>query len=231
MKKPFICIFFLIIAPCVNAQKIRLFLKGGLNMARFSSTNAANFSEINPLLSFNAGVLTRIPLGNKLALQPDLLFNGKGAKTKGGNAPFTYDYFKATTNPCYLELPVNIVFDIPLKEKNSLFFGAGFYGALGIAGKNKVSGSTAIAGTYGGEKKIDFSKKQGVSPDFHDYAGIGYMNREDYGITFTTGIHFGKILFSVDYEYGLTDIDRGSRSARDENKNRVLGISVGYRIY
>jgi Outer membrane protein beta-barrel domain len=231
MKKSFINTFLLIVVMQVNAQKNQLYLKGGLNIAKFSSVNAANFSEVNSLISFNAGVLAKIPLSNKIALQPALLFNGKGAKTKGGNAPFTYDYFKATTNPCYLELPVNIVFDVQLKEKNSLFFGAGFYGALGIAGKNKVSGSTAIAGRYGGEKKIDFSKNQGASPDFHDYAGIGYMNREDYGITVTAGMHFKKLLFSLDYQYGLNNIDRGSRSARDENKNRVLGLSIGYRLF
>jgi hypothetical protein len=39
----------------------------------------------------------------------------------------------------YLEVPLNLVFKTPTKNAK-LFFGAGTYIAMGIAGKNKVEG-------------------------------------------------------------------------------------------
>ena len=167
MKKNIVLFITLMFVFYLNAQKSKIYLKGGMNITKFSSVSTDNFSEVNSVIGFNAGVLAKLPLGKKVALQPALLLSGKGAKTKGGNPPYTTSYFNASTRPYYLELPVNVVFNVTLKEKNSLFFGAGFYGALGIGGKNKISGSTASTGPYNDEKKIDFAKNENSFPNFH----------------------------------------------------------------
>lgn len=230
MKKSFFILFHILSFLPVAAQKHYLYLKAGPNISKFTSDNPNNFYEVNSVTGFNAGVLTRLPLSKKIALQPGLQLSGKGAKTKGGSPPYTTSYFNATTNPLYLELPVNIVFNLTLKEKTSVFFGAGFYGALGIGGKNKIDGKTASGGAFNYEKKIDFGSDGNTAADFGNWAGIGYMAREDFGLTATAGIHFKKLLFSVDYGYGLKNIVRGERVNIDENKNRVLSLSIGYQI-
>ena len=214
-----------------SAQKTELFIKGGLNISKFSSENNENFNEVNSIASFNAGILARFPLAKKVALQPSLLISGKGAKTKGGEPPYTNTYFESSTQPYYLELPVNIVFDVFNKEKTSLFAGAGMYGAIGIAGKNKIEGKTISTGSFSDERKIDFADDQSSYPDFHNWAGIGYMNRFDYGITVTAGLYFKKLLISLDYALGLKNIDRGTRVTKDENKNQVFSLSVGWQIF
>lgn len=230
MKKIFTTSLFFILLYQADSQKTKIFLKGGINISKFSSDNPNNFYEVNSLTGFNAGMLAKLPLGKKIVFQPALLLSSKGAKTKGGNPPYATSYFNATTNPLYLELPVNIVFNLPLKEKSSLFFGAGFYAALGIGGKNKIDGMTASAGAFSSEKKIDFGSHEDTYPDFHQWAGIGYMHKEDFGLTATTGIHYKRLLFSVDYGWGLKNITKGTRVVKDINKNRVLGLSIGYQI-
>lgn len=230
MQKLFLFFFIFLLAPNTQAQKSNLFIRGGLNITKFTSINSENFSKVSSITSFNAGGLAIFHLSKKTSLHPALFFSGKGAETKGGEPPYTNNYFTATTRPYYLELPVNIVFNIPLKEKGSLFFGGGLYGALGIAGKNTIDGFSPSSGPYNGEQEIDFGNVDNPPPNFHNYAGIGYMNREDYGFTLTAGLHFKKILFSLDYGHGLKNIDIGTRVNKDENKNRVLSLSVGWQI-
>lgn len=214
----------------LNAQKPQLYLKGGLNVSKFSSNNTDNFEEVNSHTGFNAGILAKLPLSKKIALQPALQISSKGARTMGGNPPYNSTYFNATTNPLYLELPVNIVFNLLLKEKSSIFFGAGFYGALGIGGKNKIDGMISFAGPFNFEKKIEYKSVTIPYPAYHHWAGIGYMHKEDLGLTATAGIQFKKLLFSVDYEYGLKNLSRRGRIVEDENKNRVLSFSIGYQL-
>ena len=125
---------------------------------------------------------------------------------------------------------MNIVFNMPLKEKCALFFGTGFYGALGIGGKIKIDGQLASTSAFSTEKRIEYNADGDATPDFHNWAGIGYMSSGDFGLTATAGIHFKKVLFSLDYGYGLKNITRGARAVEDKNKNRVFGISIGYRI-
>lgn len=160
-------------------QKSSLYLKGGLNYSTFTSGNADNFYEVNPLTSFNIGALAKINVSKQVSIQLAIQISGKGAKTKGGEPPYTHTYFESTTQPYYLELPVNIVIDMQAKGPVSLFFGAGMYGSLGIGGKNKVKGMTVSTGNFSPEKKIDFNNQDSY-PDFHNWAGIGYMNKEDF---------------------------------------------------
>ena len=86
------------------AQKTKIWVKTGLNIAKFTSQNEENFSEVNSITSFHAGLLTRIPVSDKIAFAPSLIISGKGAKTKGGEPPYTNTYFESSTQPFYLEL-------------------------------------------------------------------------------------------------------------------------------
>ncbi|HET9745937.1 MAG TPA: porin family protein [Chitinophagaceae bacterium] len=212
-----------------QTQKSHLYLKGGLNISAFTSDNPDNFYEVNPLTSFNVGALARINVSKQVTIQPAIQISGKGAKTKGGEPPYTHTYFESTTQPYYLELPINVVFDVPAKGAISLFFGAGMYGSLGIGGKNKISGTTASTGSFSDERKIDF-KSQNSYPNFHNWAGIGYMNKEDFGITATAGLKIKKFLVFLDYEHGLKNIDIGTRVEKDDNTNRVFGLSIAWQI-
>jgi len=153
MFKKTICILSATILCLASfAQESNLFVKGGVNLANVSITNNGKYDDANQLVSFHAGLMADLPLSKYFSFQPGLLFTGKGSKTQKGQSSDA-TYFKATSNPYYIELPVNLVVKLPLESKeSSFFFGAGPYIAVGVAGKNKSEGK--IFGTsFKNEKK------------------------------------------------------------------------------
>ena len=93
--KGIVLLFVLISTQVVNAQKKQVFIKGRINISKFTSDNQNNFYEVNSLTGFNTGVLAKLPFNKKIALQPSLQLSSKGAKTKGGNPPYTTSYFNS----------------------------------------------------------------------------------------------------------------------------------------
>ncbi len=94
----------------LNAQQARLV--GGLNLANVSVTDDGRVDDAKMLTSFHAGIIGDFRLGGLFFIQPGLLFTGKGTESESGDES-SATYFRATTNPYYIELPVNIVFKTP----------------------------------------------------------------------------------------------------------------------
>ena len=99
MKKVFFLTAMLTASLLIKAQKahVELGLKGGLNVATLSSP-AYNYS-IDPRISANFGGLAHIHLSKEIAIQPELLFSGQGAKRTSEGKEFK-------TNLNYLQIPV-----------------------------------------------------------------------------------------------------------------------------
>ena len=81
--KGIVLLFVLISTQVVNAQKKQVFIKGRIDISKFTSDNPNNFYEVNSLTGFNTGVLAKLPFNKKIALQPRLQLSSKGAKQKG----------------------------------------------------------------------------------------------------------------------------------------------------
>ncbi|WP_106793891.1 porin family protein [Aquimarina sp. Aq78] len=62
----------------VNAQKIRLGAKGGLNLAFITGDNTKN---LDPITDFHFGAMAEIKVSNKFSLQPELIYSGQGYDT------------------------------------------------------------------------------------------------------------------------------------------------------
>ncbi|HET6723593.1 MAG TPA: porin family protein, partial [Chitinophagaceae bacterium] len=139
MKKFILLILPLFILLSANAQKSSAILRGGLNLANVSITESGRIDDAKTLTSFQAGIIGDFNLSDFIALQPGLLVTGKGSKTQSGD-PSDANYFKATSNPIYIEVPLNLVFKAPLGSDTRFFAGGGPYLAVGIAGKNKTEG-------------------------------------------------------------------------------------------
>src|ERR1051325_3173551 len=108
MKKLiFLAVPFLMLTA--NAQKSSAVIKGGLNLANVSITNNGRIDNANTLTSFQVGIIGDINCTKFIAFQPGILLTGKGTKTQDGN-PSDANYYKATTNPVYIEIPLNLVF-------------------------------------------------------------------------------------------------------------------------
>jgi len=229
MKNKFFFIFsFLFVSLLSQAQNSGAIIRGGLNLANVSVSDNGNVDDAKMLASFQVGIIGDIHVGSILYFQPGLLFTGKGTKTQSGTEGSS-DWYKASTNPYYLELPATLILKSPSGPVR-FFGGAGPYLAIGIAGKNKVEG--ALFGTgFKSEKSIEWSNDDPTTLNSEEGAGFGIMRRFDYGLNGTVGIEGKSAVFSVNYGLGLAKLQSGSNSSADNNnKHRVLSFTVGIKL-
>jgi hypothetical protein len=230
MKKVFV-IMVALAALALNskAQDNKYYLKAGFNLANIYTSNNGSYDNANSLPSFHAGFMADLPLGKLLSVQPGLLFNGKGAKVESGKTSDVL-YYKNSIHPYYIEIPVNLIANIPLVDGESKFFiGAGPYAAMGIAGKYKSVLKTP-AGTFNSDGNIKFTNDDPTTAE-EEGAGLGRMRRFDFGINGTAGFAFKNLLVSINYGHGLSKLNSGSNSnSNDSNKNRVWSLSLGVSL-
>lgn len=210
------------------AQSSKVYVKGGVNVANISTNNDGSVDDATARTSFHVGVMADLPIGKFFAIQPGLLFTGKGAKLESGNSTDA-NYYKATTKPYYIELPVNAVLKIPFEPNgnNNIFVGAGPYIAMGIAGKREIEGKV-LGVAFNREQTIEWSNDDPTTFGKEEGAALGVMRRFDAGINATAGLQLNKFLLSVNYGWGLTKLQSGAdNSENDKNKHRVLSVSVG----
>lgn len=230
MKKSILAVVAIAaMAVSAKAQDNKYYLKAGFNMANVSTSKDGSYDNSTSLPSFHAGFMADLPLGTLLSVQPGLLFTGKGTKLEYGNSSDAV-YFKNSVNPYYIELPVNLLVNIPLVDGESKFFiGAGPYAAVGIAGKYKTT-IKVPGSTINTEGNIKFTNDDPTT-SAEENAGLGRMKRFDYGINGTAGFAFKNMLVSVNYGHGLTKLNSGSdNTTNDSNKNRVWSISLGVSL-
>lgn len=229
MKKPVLLILFFFSLLTVNAQKGTAILRGGLNLANVSITENGRIDDAKTLTSFQVGIIGDISLAEFIALQSGLLVTGKGTKSQDGD-PSDANYFKATTNPIYVEIPLNLIFKGPIGLNTKFFAGAGPYLAIGVAGKNKTEGKF-LGTSFSSEKDIEWSDDDPTTFNYEEGAGFGIMKRFDYGLNGTAGIETKNIVISVNYGLGLAKLQSGSNSSEDDrNKHRVLSFTLGFKL-
>ncbi len=205
-----------------------LFLKGGFNLSNITINKNGDVDDNKTLPSFNAGLQADLPISPFFAIQPGVFFTGKGAKLESGNTSGN-NWYRATTRPYYIEVPVNAVIKIPLGDQASFFFGAGPYLGIGIAGNNKIEGQVAGVG-FSRSQSIKFSNDDPFTSS-EEGSGYNIMRRFDYGLNGTVGIQSKFALFSVNYGLGLAKLQSGTSSSDDElNKYRVLSFNVGFKL-
>jgi len=219
----------LAIALCAGIftnAKSQIYVQGGVNLANISTSNSGSTEKNNMLTTFNAGIMARSNSTEQIALEAGLLLDGRGSKSESGSGD---TYYKATFNPLYLEVPVNLIIRLPLQNnKTNLFINAGPYIAMGIAGKSKVDGQ--LAGTHiHSSRDIDFTS---ADPTADDQA-YSKLKRFDYGANLGAGFDLGKILLKANYGLGFAKINstQTDNSSNDKNKYRTVSISAGIPLF
>ncbi|MEO8766283.1 MAG: porin family protein [Ginsengibacter sp.] len=225
MKKLLTIVLFTAIYVTASSQ---VYIQGGVNLANITKTNSGGTQDNNMLTTFNAGILGRFNLSTMIDLESGLLVEGRGAKA---NTYFTSsrddNYLKTKFNPLYLEVPVNIVLRIPLEKTTNIFFNAGPYAAVGIAGKSK-SESRLLGVSSNSSDNIKFSNDNPLTSE-QDDAAYNKLKRFDFGLNLGGGLDLGKILLKVNYGFGLTKINstQSDNGDNDKNKYRTLSLSLG----
>jgi hypothetical protein len=211
-----------------STNKGGFMLKGGVNLANISVTDNGRVDDANGITSFHAGMGLDLPLSEGLSLQPGLLLTGKGAKTQFGKTTDA-TYWRATSTPLYVELPLNLVGKIPLSEYTRIYIGAGGYAAAGVGGKNERQGKL-LGASFHSESDIKFSDDDPTT-SAEENAGYGKLKRFDYGLNALAGLDFNKFSIGANYGYGLAKINSNTNNnANDEGKHRVVSIALAIKL-
>jgi hypothetical protein len=216
------------LVSAVHAQHSSAILRGGLNLANVSIHDNGTVDDAKTLASFQVGIIGDLELSPFFAVQPGILFTGKGSKTQSGNEGDA-NWYRATSNPMYIEIPVNFILKTnpgPVR----FFGGAGPYLGIGVAGKNKSRG--AILGTtFESSSDIKFSNDDPSTLNQEEGAGFGIMRRFDYGLNGTLGLELDKTVIAINYGLGLAKLQSGTNSGQDNNnKHRVFSLTVGFKL-
>lgn len=195
-------------------------VKAGFNLSNvLEKDNDRTYSDdykMNP--GFHAGLTMDVPLISVLSFETGLLFSTKGYRVDKAvvmaGVPLN---MKGSVTTCYLDLPLTAKASFDVGDVK--IYGAfGPYVGLGLTGKTKME-FNRNGSSFEEERDIDWGNDE-IDDD---------LMRFDVGLTAGTGVEFGPMQVGLSYGFGLINI-----SPYDNNgyrvKNRVLGLSVGYRF-
>ncbi len=213
-------------AAAMNADAQLFYAQGGVNLANISSKANGDVEDNAMLTTFNAGLMGRFGLSKVVDLESGILLSGRGSKAEtyfNGGA----DYVKSKFNPLYIEVPLNLVVNVPLATNSGLFFNAGPYAAIGIGGKSKLESKVGPLLSES-ENDIKFSDDDPFTSE-QDDAAYDKLKRFDFGVNVGAGLDLNKIILKANYGLGLTEINsiESINSSDDKNKYRTFSVSVG----
>ena len=226
MKKLLSVLVITVLSISAMAQKT--YIQGGVNLANITKTEDGQTQDNNTLTTFNVGVMHRFGLSPFIDLETGLLFQGMGAKAQTYfTASKDDNYTKSTFHPLYFQVPLNILLKVPVGPGTKLFFNAGPYAAIGVAGKSKTE--TKLLGVQSNsESNIKFTS---TDPTVDD-AAYDKLKRFDFGLNMGGGLQFKHLIFKANYGLGLAKINstQSNNTSNDKNKYRTASVSVGISL-
>jgi hypothetical protein len=222
MKKLTYAIFFAVALLCLSAKaQVSFGIRAGLNTAYWDGDVAQSAQRLLDLTGgvadgktrqgFHAGIYANIPIGERFAIEPGILYSQKGARVIGNFSSQQLEFLNArteiTNKAHYIDIPV--VAKVYLVQGLHLFAGP----QLSYLVDNKIKTEASVLGFS--VLNRTFNAKNGFQDlDVALTGGLGY--------TFENGINL-----RAAYDYGLRRIDE--RNSFD-TYNRVFKFSLGYEF-
>jgi Outer membrane protein beta-barrel domain len=222
MKKLLILFCLLIARFASPGQSFNLGVTAGPNVSTFDPYNnrVGNYAS-SGITGFHAGLFAEVTWGN-LTVQPGLQYASIGGETNysvvepaaNGNGTFKYAVR-------YLQLPVNILGNIPITN-GKIFLGGGPYMGFGLSGKitqtgvdNEGTGTTPYtSSTINNQKGYVFSKSDNPDQGINAVAGVRFNN---------------KVMITLNDLFSLKFLSNYNGFAG--LKSNVLSFSVGYAFF
>lgn len=198
-------------------------IKSGMNLSTMYYKDPAktysDYFELAP--RFMLGITGEFPISKSFSFEQGLIFSSKGYKidtyitTPGLLGGHTVNE-SAILN--YIDIPVSLKLATSIKKTR--FFGVlGPYLALGLSGKvRREEYHVEDHGSHVYDGIVDYTGEMGKD---------GQWQRFDYGMQAGIGMNIQRIAFRINYSYGLANV---SKLEDFTNKNRIIGISLGYII-
>ncbi len=202
-----------------NAQTFAI--KGGLSASniniKYNGTDYSDYYNMKP--GFHLGVTADFTLNTSLSVEHGYILTTKGSRLINNTAVYSYN---STIDFYYLDIPLNLKISHSLNEKLKVFGTIGPYLSIGLSGKTKFKEQ------YFGETELEESSGEhtiewGFNKEWDD------LKRPEIGGSIGAGFEINSILFGVSYDLGLSNSLPGNDNYKTQ-KNRVLKVSVGYRL-
>ncbi len=189
------------------AQEAETGIKGGLNLSTLSVDGS---DDSNLKAGFHAGVYSKIPMSSYFAIQPELMYSGKGVKVNYDESAVASG--ESQFNLHYIDLPVLLVFN--LSEDFSIQ--AGPYVSY-LIGANTETDASFFGADIDSEDELDRDHFQSL----------------DYGFSAGLGFDLNPLLFGFRYNIGLQQVAKDDDVSYDllgDAKNSVIQLFVGLKF-
>ncbi len=194
-----------------NAQsEFRIGFKGGVN---FASVGGDFTDDYDGRISFHIGGLVEIPITEKFAVQPELLYSSQGYKYEESDIDYSYE---AKTKMDYINVPIMAKYHII----------DGLSAELGPQIGILISAKDEYEETFDGENA---SGDEDVKE---------FYNTLDFGIGIGASYRLNNgLFFSARYVIGLSDVTNEDELEGDfgpldievfKQRNKVMQLSVGF---
>ncbi len=207
MKKLLLSSLCISVFAISNAQTEKSFgVKGGVN---FTNLYTEDVDDNNMLISFNAGLVAILPITDMIALQPEVIYSGKGAELKYDNA---FAEGNAKFRLSYIEVPILLRFN--LTDNFSLQAGPYL--------------SYLVNADIKSESDNDIFNSQ-VDLDTNDF------NKFDYGLAAGVEFDLNPIGIGARYNYGLANVGKertvgGTSYTFPDAKNSAISLYVVFKF-
>ena len=205
----------------ISDAQLRIAIAGGGHMSTINETNnLSNWSESNYSNRTGAhfGFIADLQLGvgSKFYAQPGVMFHNKGRKFFSTYDTAVYDYISIDQKQYinYVDIPLNLVYKIPLSGKTKFFLGGGPYLSFFYNGLEKTE-TYLKTGKFETEENNDLPV--GDAP--------GKYKTLDLGVNATAGIEFGNFFIAGNFSRSLTDMYTANYDG--SFKNQVIGATLG----
>ena len=208
MKKLFfIAATIMLSVTATQAQEVRLGAKGGVN---FATIGGDNTEDLESLTGFHLGALVEIPVTERFAIQPEVLYSAQGSKIENKILDVTAT---AKSKLDYINLPVM----------------AKYYVVDGLA----LEAGPQVGFLVSAESELDLD---GIDPTIaqaiEDEFGSGdisdSVNSIDLGLAVGASYRLPMgVFFGARYTLGLSDIN-DINGYDGKNQNNVFQLSAGY---
>jgi len=210
-------LFFMSMAITTLYSQIKFMPKAGASLSHVSYSNDLMYDgeDYSSKIGLIVGLAVEIPLiGERLSLQPELLFHQKGFKYKYDDVDYHDDY-NYTLN--YLELPV-----LAKVHFGKFYAEAGPSFAYGIGGKYKGTSD------YGnGSETFTGKVKFGDEPDNSNPDDEYIDNALDINIQVGVGIKISVIVIDLRYGLGMTNLYDAVDGYDNKSKNGSFQLTIG----
>lgn len=210
-------VFIALTMTTQSLAQVKFGVRAGLNIANVTLGDIGDAKQVLNT-SYHFGGIVEHSLTNNFSIESGLQLSGKGTKIEQteslGGFPMT---LTSSLAPLYLEVPINAKYNLDLGSAKLHVF-AGPYFGIGIGGKMKYEA------TYTGMP----TEKETIDIKFGSDGNSDDLKRTDFGLNIGAGIEIKNILIRAQYGLGLTDISPNSSANDDNDRNRVIGISIGY---